>query len=202
MPESAHYLTKGEYRSFFEKGLDYAQYRKESPLSTAAQTEEKMKEYIHLNDHRMNRLDTNYLPGEEVLSVLKTIPDTLYWLVISEHWCGDAAQNVPVLHKIAEASAGKIQMRIVYRDQNLTLMDAHLTNGSRSIPKLIQLNEAFEVVGVWGPRPAVAQELVIQLRSNPETRETYANELHKWYAFNRSQNIEKEIITILNATNT
>lgn len=190
-------ITKTEYQSYFLNGIGYSQYRQESGQSIDEQTDEKMKEYIHLNDHRMNRLDKNYVPGEEILAALKALPGKINWLVISEHWCGDAAQNVPVLHKIAEASEGKIELRIVYRDKNLTLMDAHLTGTSRSIPKLIQLNEEFEVVAEWGPRPATAQELVVSLRSNPETRDGYANELHKWYAFNRSQDLEIEILKLL-----
>ncbi len=190
-------ITKTGYQSYFLNGIGYSQYRQESGQSIDEQTDEKMKEYIHLNDHRMNRLDKNYVPGEEILAALKALPGKINWLVISEHWCGDAAQNVPVLHKIAEASEGKIEFRIVYRDKNLTLMDAHLTGTSRSIPKLIQLNEEFEVVAEWGPRPATAQELVVSLRSNPETRDGYANELHKWYAFNRSQDLEIEILKLL-----
>ena len=110
---------------------------------------------------------------------------------------GDAAQNVPVLAAIAQASKGKIDLRIVFRDENLELMDAFLTNGGRSIPKLIQLNEAWEVMTTWGPRPEVAQNLVMELKANAETVDNYAEQLHLWYAKNRSEELVKEITALL-----
>ncbi len=67
------------------------------------------------------------------------------WLVITEHWCGDASQIIPIISKVAAESEGKINLRFIYRDENEALIDAHLTDGkSRSIPMLIQINENFE----------------------------------------------------------
>ena len=117
--------------------------------------------------------------------------------MISEHWCGDASQNIPSFNKIAELSAGKIELRIVYRDENTELMDQHLTNSTRSIPKLIQLDEAYNVTGIWGSRPVEAQELIIKLKSNPLTADTYVNELHLWYARNKQIALQGEIVNLL-----
>jgi hypothetical protein len=72
-------------------------------------------------------------------------------------------------------------------------MNAYLTNGSRSIPKLVQLNEHFNVTGIWGPRPTTAQKLVMELKANPATAPTYANELHLWYAKDKQQSMEQEV---------
>ncbi len=191
-------LTAAEYRQYFETGITYEEYRSESSQTLEAYADDpKMKEYIAMNEHRMNRLDKHYSPSIEILNVLKNLSQTLNWLVISEHWCGDAAQNVPALYAIAAASEGKIKMRIVYRDKNLDLIDAHLTGASRSIPKLIQLDKDYHYISEWGPRPRVAQELVLTLRANPETRDIYANELHKWYGFNKSKALEGEITNLL-----
>jgi hypothetical protein len=101
------------------------------------------------------------------------------------------------LNKIAELSQGKIELRLVYRDQNLDLMDAHLTNNGRSVPKLIQLNKGFAITGVWGPRPNEGQDLVEKLKANPETTSTYATDLHLWYARNKHQAMEKEISELI-----
>ena len=89
-------------------------------------------------------------------------------------------------------------MCIVFRDENPALTDAFLTNGTRSIPKLIVLNEEGELLGTWGPRPAAAQQLVIELKSNPATAPTYAEQLHLWYARNRCADLQQEIISLLN----
>ena len=117
--------------------------------------------------------------------------------MIAEHWCGDAAQILPVLNNLAKISADKINFKIIYRDQNLDLIDAFLTNGSRSIPKLIQMTENFEITGIWGPRPNEAQSMVLKLKSDPETAPRYAEELHLWYAKDKQKAIENELNKLL-----
>ena len=120
-----------------------------------------------------------------------------YWLVISEFWCGDAAQITPVIESITNASEGALETRVVFRDEHPELIDDFLTNGSRSVPKIIQLNDQFEVLGSWGPRPKAAQDLVVQLKSNPETAGNYSEWLHKWYADDHQQSTQKELIAFL-----
>ena len=118
-------------------------------------------------------------------------------MILTEHWCGDASQTLPALHAMAELSGGKIEMKILYRDQNDLLMNAYLTTGTRSIPKLIQLDEHLNVTGIWGPRPSVAQKIVRELKANPATAATYGNELHLWYAKDKQQTLEKEVGQLL-----
>ena len=76
-------------------------------------------------------------------------------------------------------------------------MDQFLTNGGRSIPKTIQMNEAFEVTKSWGPRPAEAQELVQRVKADPERAHLYSEELHKWYAVNRQQACQVELRALI-----
>jgi hypothetical protein len=85
-------------------------------------------------------------------------------LGITEDWCGDAMMNNPILRRIAEAAG--IEVRVVYRDQNLELMDQYLTNGGRSIPVYLLMNGAGEVIGKWGPRAPQIQEYVAELRKD------------------------------------
>ena len=153
----------------------------------------KIKEYINLNQRRMHRVEKTFVAGEAITEQVKNLQHKIYWLILTEHWCGDASQTLPVFNKLAELSEGKIEMKLVYRDQNDELMNAYLTNGTRSIPKLIQLDEHCNITGIWGPRPTVAQSLVKELKSNPATAATYANELHLWYAKDKQQSLEAEI---------
>jgi Thioredoxin len=104
---------------------------------------------------------------------------------------------LPALNVVAELSEGKIEMKLVYRDQNDELMNEYLTNGARSIPKLVQLDGHFNVTGIWGPRPSVAQKMVKELNANPATAANYASELHLWYAKNKQQSMEKEVAQLL-----
>jgi len=150
--------------------------------------------YYDINKHRVKRLRKTIQPAEMSAFDFK---NTRYWLVISEFWCGDAAQITPVIESITNASEGALETRVVFRDEHPELIDAFLTNGNRSVPKIIQLNDQFEVLGSWGPRPKAAQDLVVQLKSNPETAGNYSEWLHKWYADDHQKSTQKELFAFL-----
>lgn len=194
-------LKKSDYAFYFKKGISYERYKLQMANDLDLNTDPKIKEYINLNQHRMNRVEKTYHISDVLTEQLKVLKGKVYWLILTEHWCGDASQTLPVFNKIASLSNGKIEMKLVYRDQNPELMDAYLTNETRSIPKLIQLDEHFNVTGTWGPRPSFAQKLVRQLKSNPATSATYKNELHLWYAKDKHQSLEAEILTLISRAN-
>ena len=109
--------------------------------------------YSKLNDARMDRLDKTVIIPAENISRLMAIESKYTWLVLSEGWCGDAAHILPVMNKMANLSAN-IDLKIVFRDENEGLMNSFLTNGSKSIPKLVVVNtDDLEVRANWGPRP-------------------------------------------------
>ncbi|AYC30295.1 thioredoxin family protein [Paenisporosarcina cavernae] len=85
-------------------------------------------------------------------------------LVITEDWCGDAMLNNPILRKVAEAAS--IDVRVVYRDQTLDLMDRYLTNGGRSIPVYLLMNQDGKVLTTWGPRAPELQKLVLEMKDS------------------------------------
>jgi hypothetical protein len=191
------------YSAYWKKAMSYAMYRSTVSdllargLTTGTHQSPEMLDYARLNDHRMDRVEKRYqmLPGLQ--EKLDQLSEPLHWLVLSEGWCGDAAQNLPALEKIAEHSHGKIHLRVLLRDENTELMDQWLTNGGRSIPKLIQLNAAFEVTGSWGPRPAEAQAMVLAAKAAGEDHHVYAERVHKWYAHNNSADLQGEILELL-----
>ena len=84
-------------------------------------------------------------------------------LTITEDWCGDAMLNNPIIRKVAEAA--NVDVRAVLRDADTALIDRHLTNGGRSIPIYLVLNEVGEVVAKWGPRAPELQQLVMDGRA-------------------------------------
>ena len=190
-------ISKAVLKVYVDKGISYQQYKQNMAGDLALNADLKIKEYINLNQRRMHRVEKTYIPSAEIITQVSNLKHKTYWLILTEHWCGDASQTLPALNAIAELSEGKIEMKLVYRDRNDELMNAYLTNGTRSIPKLVQLDEHFNVTGIWGPRPTVAQELVTELKSNAATAATYANELHLWYAKDKQQSLEKEIAQLL-----
>jgi hypothetical protein len=151
----------------------------------------------------MTRWDkTLYLDSALAASAAKATPQV--WWVFSEAWCGDGAQNIPVLQKIAEASDGKIELRLLLRDENQDLMSRYLTNGSRAIPKLVSIADTGEELFTWGPRPLPAQQLMAEWRRVPNNRsfEDIEKELHLWYARDKGISLQKEMLSKLGSLTT
>jgi hypothetical protein len=146
----------------------------------------------------MQRVDKTVQLLPELLAALEQLPQRYVWLVITEGWCGDAAQIVPVLEAIAQASHGQLTTRYVLRDENLDLMDRYLTNGGRSIPKLVVLHaDTLTEAATWGPRPAPAQELFVRLKQEQVPYEEFATQLHSWYAKDRTLSTQRELLALL-----
>ena len=181
------------YRRYFELGVSYQTYVSNMAKEVLSGIETKYSKHFPINMQRTRRIEKTFDFSQSSFK----LNVNLKWLVISEHWCGDSAQILPVINKLALASSGKIELRIIYRDENIDFMNAHLTNGALSIPKLIQMNSNFEFMKSWGPRPKAAQELVMKLKSNPETAKTYSEELHKWYAIDKQKAIVDELLMLL-----
>lgn len=165
--------------------------------STGPNQSEDLTHYSMLNVKRMDRLDKKLSVSEETKSVLSAIPNKQIWLVITEGWCGDAAQNLPVIHKMAE-EAPNVDLQIVLRDENLELMDQFLTNGGRAIPKLIALNESLGIVFTWGARPSIATKMVADYKAeHGKLDETFKEDLQIWYNKDKGQNIQDDFIKLL-----
>lgn len=190
--------------SHLEHAIPYPEYRKmiDALMGQNKTTGENYSEdylnYTKLNIQRMKRLDKTTQLNSDLKELLKKAP-TMKWVVLSEAWCGDAAQNIPVLHQMELESGGKISMHIVLRDENLDLMDKYLTNGGRSIPKVIFLDaDTHQELGTWGPRPAPVQEMVEENKKNPTMNYSQFSEVvQKWYAKDKTQTLQQEITQLL-----
>jgi Thioredoxin len=168
-------------------------------------TGEQMLNYTKHNVDIMARLDETAKLRPETISQLMGISKPFTWLVLTEGWCGDAAQIVPVLEKMA-AQNPHITHQILLRDENLEIMDAFLTDEGRSIPKLIVLDKNGNVLGSWGPRPSALHQIVMQqkvkLLSLPkEEKKAYFNivktEVQQWYNNDETASIQREVLAIL-----
>lgn len=193
-------------REVIDRALSYEQYRNmiDSLYAEGKTTGENHSEsklhYTKMNVFRMRRLDKQIELDSELVEKLMSIDRSLIWLVLTEAWCGDAAQLVPLMHRMAQMNPN-ISLKLILRDENLDIMDEFLTNGkSRSIPKLICLDaKTLTVLGDWGPRPVKAQELFDTVKSMPDTPSEEAKEqLHKWYADDKTKSSQKEFLLTLN----
>jgi len=161
-----------------------------------------MINYTKMNVQRMKRLDKTVIIQESILNAVQQLKQNYTWLVLTEAWCGDAAQILPTLHKIGENSNGKISVRYILRDQNIDIMDAHLTYGGRAVPKLIVLDHNFTETTNWGPRPKLLQDLFLEWKTEPNTTKAdWSEKIHSWYAKDKTVEIQKELLAILQSIN-
>ncbi|MCX2582982.1 thioredoxin family protein [Pedobacter sp. MR22-3] len=187
---------------FNEQGMDYLTYRAliDQLLLEGKATGDVTYDlhYTKMNVQRMNRVDKTISLTDDLTTAIDQLAGNRKFLVITEGWCGDAAQIVPVFNKIATASLGKIDLKFVLRDQNLPLIDAHLTNGGRAIPVLIVLNEsADQVLATWAPRPQVLQELLKEWKRETTEMPILAEKLHGWYTKDKTQTTQAELTGLL-----
>lgn len=185
--------------SYLEYRELVAKYADEGKTSGNTQTPDYIN-YTKLNESRMHRLDKTLQVIDEVKTYLENLNKEYIWLVLAETWCGDAAQVLPVINKMAQISE-KIELRILLRDDNKAVMNLFLTNGTKSIPKLIIMDkESGEVVTDFGPRPVEAKQLIMDYKAtNGVVDETAKIELQKWYLANKGVAIQKEILALIKA---
>lgn len=165
--------------------------------------EEKYNVYIPLNIKRMEIIEKTINLSILDKSYYSQMAKLQKWIVITEPWCGDSAQNLPLISKIAEASNGKIELQIILRDQNPEWIERFLTNGSKAIPKLIALDDKGETLFTWGPRPIAAEIICDRWKENKETIswEDFEKEMHTWYAQNKGKDTLAEIKTLTQFAN-
>ena len=166
--------------------------------STGREQSEDLTHYSSLNETRMHRLDKTIKITDENNQKLKDLKGEYIWLVISEGWCGDAAQLLPIVDKMATES-GKIEVRIVLRDENEDFMKLFLTNKSKSIPIVVIINkETGSVIGKWGPRPKGALTLIENYKKEfGVIDETVKTDLQIWYLHDKGLSTQDEIIALM-----
>ncbi len=169
--------------------------------STGYEQSEDLTHYSSLNDARMNRLDKTINITADNIARLKALKKDYLWIVLSEGWCGDAAQILPILNKMADDSDKKIEMKIVLRDDNDDLMNMFLTNKGKAIPKLIIVEKATGLIlDHYGPRPVGANNLVKDYKEKfGVIDEKIKTDLQLWYLNDKGIAVQNEVMEITNA---
>lgn len=168
--------------------------------TSSSESSSALVEFTKLNLARTLRINKTIVLHPELKKAVENINHHYTWMVITEAWCGDGAQNLPVIAAIAKLNPEKIKLQILLRDENPEMMDNYLTNGTRAIPKLIAVddtggNQAF----VWGPRPRPAQELLKEWKNDPHSKswDEFEKDLHGWYAKDKTQTAQTELLLLM-----
>ena len=129
---------------------------------------------------------------EDILDVARQLPAKRYLLVLVEDWCGDAFNSVPWL-------ADKLELRVLRRDENLDLMDKHLSpTGGRAIPVVMVLDENYQEIGWWGSRPAELQAWIDESGKSLDKAERY-HQIRLWYSRDRGVSTLTEVLAVAGA---
>ncbi|HET8572460.1 MAG TPA: thioredoxin family protein [Edaphocola sp.] len=176
----------------------YCQYFKsiaDQPLSAqqAPYDQPDYLNYVQLNWSRMNRWLKNGRLSEALVNRVKGIRSAQSWLVITEPWCGDAAHSVPFIELLSKVNP-LISIRYELRDSEPFSINQYLTNGSKSIPKLVVRNSANTDLFAWGPRPVACQKIYTDLLTRNADQDEIKIALQKWYNEDKGQTLQEELL--------
>lgn len=195
-----------ELHKIFKSALSYTEYRElvdnlvAGGKTTGNNQSEKLLEFTKLNIQRMNRLDKTVQLCSDAIEKFKSKSHPMNLLLIGDAWCGDCAQIIPVVNKIAENSGGMFNLKIISRDTYPDLIEKYHSNGAKAIPKVLVLcRETGELLCTWGPRPRPAQEIMLNWKNKKDTItwEDFEKELHLWYARDKGQTIINEYAELM-----
>lgn len=188
-----------ELKKYWDKAISFEEYMKVADQRLNAPKdaqEEEFKEYYELGLHRMERTLKTYKKDESQTALLQSKNFSGKILIITEPWCGDASATVPAVSKFFE---GENEVKIFLRDDDTSLIDQFLTNGTQSIPIVILLDENYNVINHWGPRPEYGTELLKKFKADPEAypKDDFYNDLQVYYAKNRGKDAIQEILKLI-----
>jgi hypothetical protein len=191
-------------RELLEKAMTYKSYKDmvsrliTENKTTGPKQSENLVNFTKLNLERVKRIEKTTNIDKYVKEEIRKINRPMYFLLIAEAWCGDVAQNLPVINKIAELNKN-IELRIILRDENPDVMNEFLTNGTKSIPICILIDEvSLHVLGKWGPRPEPAQKMMAENKRRPVlTRDELIKKIQRWYAEDKGKTIQKEFVKLV-----
>lgn len=202
------FLSHPVTHEVIEKGFSYSEFVQftqqlvEEKRTTGTNQSEAYLEYTRMCLQRMNRWNKTAKVSAKMASLIESIREPQVWLVITEAWCGDGAQSIPYLAKLAELNS-KIRLRIIMRDEYPEIMEAYLTNGARSIPKLVSFTEDLKVeLFTWGPKPLYLMNRHKEYKHDSKglSYAGFLEEIHLWYAKNKNHDLESELFPLIQSS--
>ena len=202
------FLSRPVTEQVIQKGFSYSEFVEfteklvEEKRTTGANQSEAYLDYTRMCLQRMNRWNKTAKVSEKMTHLMESIQESQIWLIITEAWCGDGAQSIPYLAKLVELNP-KIKLRIIMRDEYPEIMDAYLTNGARSIPKLVAFSEDLKVeLFTWGPKPLYLMNRHKEYKHDSKglSYSGFLEEIHLWYAKNKNQDLEAELFPLIQAS--
>ena len=162
------------------------------PLTGLDKIERRYRFYSKYNLERQERVEQEWRPSPEFVKAVDSMAGPLSFFFITDDWCIDSAYSLPLLHWISSRRSD-IRLQIGLKNDNLQVLDQYLTDGARSIPKLIIENQAGETVAVWGPQPEEIRLIRKSLMDNNAEGSVVSGTTIEWYANSGVLEVEKEL---------
>lgn len=185
----------------FEDYLKLCQDIHDGIYQNAPYDDSEYLEYSKMNYVRMQRWLKRGVISDELKQKIQKLDKKQNWILITEPWCGDAAHSVPFIHMLSQLNP-LITLDIELRDSEPFRIDQYLTNGGKSIPKMVIQDENEHDLWVWGPRPHLAQELFISLKEQDKDFEEIKESIQKWYNEDKGAALQKEFLSFLDSYDT
>jgi hypothetical protein len=181
-------MNWSDYIEYFNEVLD-------GKITSTPYDDAHFMEYVKLNLSRMNRWLKQGVLNEELVIKLKGISSPQKWVLITEPWCGDAAHIVPFIYLLSELNP-LISLEIQLRDADSEI-ENYLTNGNKSVPKLIIRNEHNEDLYNWGPRPEAGQNYFMDLKAQGLAIDQQKMGLQQWYNQDKGVSLQQELLAVI-----
>ena len=177
----------------FQQYLDYFQEILSNPNAPAPYNNIDYLDYAKLNWARQQRWLKTGVVDPVLADVISKIDVPQQWIIITEPWCGDASHTVPFIYKLSTLNP-LVDASYQLRDAEPFLIEQYLTNGGKSIPKLIIRDEAGKDLIVWGPRHAACQLIYAELTAAKADFGTVKTVLQKWYNADKGKSFQQELL--------
>jgi hypothetical protein len=198
MPTSKPVITADQLAA----SLSYTAYRQHITEALANEQPDarqaKLLPYYQEGEARMNRIAPTITLLPELQAAASQLTQHYIWAIITEGWCGDASETVPIIEAVAAASAGHLETRYFLRDANPDFIDQYLTNGGRAMPIAVVLHaDTLTEAGVWGPRPTPLQAIHQDLKAREVPPKEMTAQLHAWYDHDATRTTQQELLALV-----
>ena len=137
-------------------------------------------------------------PSADAIARARALPGGLRLLVVAEDWCGDSANTIPYLARLAEEAPG-LDLRVIDSSVGRSMMEARPTpDGRAATPTVVVLDESGREVGCWVERPAVLQEWFLENEDVLAEDDLY-DQKYAWYAEDGGAHTVGDVLTVLEA---
>jgi hypothetical protein len=184
----------------FQEFVDHVDALLEQGKTTGDNHSEAYLDYTRLNQQRAHRIYKHTAIMPALMDAVMDLKRDYIWMVIAEAWCGDVPQNMPVIAKLAELN-DHITFEIILRDTHPEIMDHFTTHGGRAIPILVVMDaDTRQVITRWGPRPAAAQQMVLDYKAITGDKPPYSEfvkDLQLWYHHDKTETLQAELLKMV-----